>query len=348
MARRQVERNRGVSVHRRQPPPADDPFVEDHEMGEPQQRPNDSHQPPTRGRAATLRGEVGSSNSTRNHPEDTQDHDMRDVPQQPTRSRSTHLASRSGAGFSNTSRTNSNTNSNPNQGQSAPQRGPAVRQEDLRQNHSVPSNRRNPAEEYEETDRDEVEVPETRPRGRSRAPSQHPDVFQSGNLPPPQLGRGRPTGPTRNQVYNQVPHQDERELNRPPIQDDRAPTQVRYREDRRPTRNESDSRVQTQAPSYRGSVVTQHVRDDHKITRSRSVEPPKGLHELLVNQMVSAINEENCILVSPLLLLLNLCMKLTTYQKERLASYKEKCDQVVELEATIKTCQSGEVSVVAC
>jgi hypothetical protein len=26
-----------------------------------------------------------------------------------------------------------------------------------------------------------------------------------------------------------------------------------------------------------------------------------------------------------------------------LASYKEKCDQVVELEATIKTCQTGEL-----
>jgi len=343
MARRQVERKRGVSVHRRQPPPADDPFAEDHDMGEPLIRPNEAHQPPTRGRAATIRGEVGSSNSTRvNHPEDTQDHDMRDVPQQPTRSRSTHLASRSRAGFGDAARINSNTNHNQAQGGSAPQRGQAPRQEDHRQNHSVPSNRRNPVDEYEETDRDEVEVPETRPRGRSRAPSQLPDVFQSGNPPPPQSGRGRPTGPTRNQVYNQVPPQDDRELNRPPIQDDRAPNQ-RYRVDRRPTHKETDSRVQSQAPSYRGSVVTQHVRDDHKITRSRSVEPPKGLHELLVNQMVSAINEENCILVSPLLLLLNLCMKLTTYQKERLASYKEKCDQVVELEATIKTCQIGEL-----
>jgi len=298
MARRQVERKRGVSVHRRQPPPGDDPFAEDQEMGGPQQTSN-AHQQPTRGRAATLRGEVGSSNSTRvNHPEDTQDHDMRDVPQQPTRSRSTHFSSRSGAEFGNTSRTNPNTNSN--QGQSAPQRGQAPRQEDHRQNHSVPSNRRNPGDEYEETDRDEVEVPEPRPRGRSRAPSLHPDILQSGNPAPQQLGRGRPTGLTRNQVYNQVPHQDDRELNRPPSQDDRVPTQ-RYREDRRSAHQESDSRVQTQAPiSYRGSVVPQHVRDDHKITRSRSVEPPKGLHEVLVNQMVSAINEENCILVSAL------------------------------------------------
>jgi hypothetical protein len=296
MIRRQVERKRGVSEHRRQPP-ADDPFAEDHEMREPPQQTSNSHQQPTRGRAATIRGEVGPGNSSRNYPEDTQDHDMRDQPQQPTRARSIHLSSRTGTGFGNTSRTNSNTNSN--QGQSAPQRGQAPRQEDHRQNHSVPSNRRNPAEEYEETDRDEVEVPETRPRGRSRAPSQHPDVFSSTG-PPPQLGRGRPTGPTRNQVYNQPPHQDDRELNRPPPQDDRAPNQ-RYREDRRSTHNESDSRVQTQAPiSYRGSVVPQHVRDDHRITRSRSVEPPKGLHEVLVNQMVSAINEENCILVSPL------------------------------------------------
>jgi hypothetical protein len=59
--------------------------------------------------------------------------------------------------------------------------------------------------------------------------------------------------------------------------------------------------------------------------------------------MVSAINEENCILVSPLLLLFfKICMKLMTCQRERLESYKEKCDQVVDLEATVKSCQSGE------
>ena len=265
-------------------------------MGESaQQRPDAPHQQPTRGRgrAVTIRGEVGLSHSTRvNHPEDTQDHNKRDVLQQPTRGRSTNLASRSGAGFGNHS------NTDFYQGQSAPQRGQAPRQEDHRLNHSIPSSRRDRTDEYEETDRDEVEVPESRPRGRSRGPSRHPDAFRSENPPPQELGRGRPTGPTRNQVYNQVPHQEDRE--QPPPQDDRAPNQ-RYREDRRSTHDEITPRAQSQAPiSYRGSAVPQHVRDNHKITRSRSVEPPKGLHEVLVNQMVSAINEENCILVNPI------------------------------------------------
>lgn len=291
--RRQVERKRGVSAHRRQSSPGHDLFVEDHEMGEPpHQRPNVPNQQATRGRAATIRGEVGLSDSTRvNHPKETGDHDMRDVPQQPTRGRSTNLASRSGAGFGDHS------NTNLTQGQSAPQRGQAPRSEDHRQNRSVISSRRNLPDEYEETDRDEIEVPETRMRGRSRAPSRHPDAFRSEIPTAQELGRGRPTGPTRNQVYNQVPHQEDPE--RPPAQDDRAPNQ-RYREDRRPTHDEIAPRAQSHAPiGYRGSVVPRHVRDDHKITRSRSVEPPKGLHEVLVNQMVSAINEENCVLVSP-------------------------------------------------
>jgi len=252
-------------------------------MGDPPQlRPDAPNNLPTRGRAATIRGEVGSSNTTRvNHPEDTQDLKMRDVPRQPTRGRSTNLASRSGAGFGNHSNTNSNQ---------------APRQEDSRQNHSVPSSRRNLPDEYQETDRDEVEVSDTRPRGRSRAPSRHPNAFRSENPPPQELGRGRPTGPTRNEIHNQISHQEDPE--RPPAQDDRAPNQ-RYREDRRSTLEEIAPRAQSHAPvSYRGSAVPQHVRDNHKITRSRSVEPPKGLHEVLVNQMVSAINEENCVLVS--------------------------------------------------
>jgi len=38
-------------------------------------------------------------------------------------------------------------------------------------------------------------------------------------------------------------------------------------------------------------------------------------------------------------------MTLLMYQKERLASYKEKCDQVVKLEARVESYQTGEFRV---
>lgn len=300
MTRRQGERKRGTSVHRRQPPTTDDPLVQDHEMGE---QPNQTSQLPIRSRASTLVNRGGQSTRVNLITEGTQDHDMGEPDQansqhqQPTRGRAINM-NRGGAGINN-----DRVNSNPESQVNSTQRAQSHRQDDHRQNRAVPSSRRNP-DEYDETDRDEVEVPEVRTRGRSRAPSQHPDVFQAPA--PQQTGRGRPTGPARNQVYNQSPRQDEyqddRQLNQPP-QDDRGlnrpPPQGRHR-DQRPTLAEVDSRVlQAQAPlGYRGSIP-QHLREE-KITRSRSMEPSKGIHDVLVNQIVSAVSEENAVLVSSL------------------------------------------------
>lgn len=267
-------------------------------MGE---QPNQTTQPPIRSRASTLTNRGGQSTRVILNTEGTQDHDM-GVPdqasnqhQQPTRGRAINM-NRGGAGMNN-----DRVNSNPETQVNSTQRVQSRRQDDHRQNRAVPSNRRNP-DQYEETDRDEVEVPEVRTRGRSRAPSQHPDVFHAPA--PQQLGRGRPTGPARNQVYNQSPrqgeYQDDRQLNQA-AQDDRGlnqpPPQSRHR-DQRTTLAEGDSRVlQARAPlGYRGSVP-QHLREE-KITRSRSMEPPKGIHEVLVNQIVSTVSEENAVLVS--------------------------------------------------
>jgi hypothetical protein len=270
-------------------------------MGETQPQSGSTHQLPTRSRApSSARAGVGFGSATQNnHSEHEQDNEMRPSghPRQLTRSRAPSTV-RGGARLDDSTR--GDPRQQDHQVNSAPQRVRGLRQEDFRQNHSTPSNRRN-GEEYEETDRDEVvENANPQPRGRSRTLPQHPDSFQSG--PPPQhahLVRGRSTAPPRDQ---QQPNTSFSKDHYPPSRE--AELHPRHiDQDVLDARRRAMSSGIAQAPAarvgYRASALPLNLRDDGRtLTRSRSVEPPKGIHDVLVNQIVSAVSEENAVLVS--------------------------------------------------
>jgi hypothetical protein len=304
----------------RRPLPQDnnDPFEQDHDMEVAQRQINNTQRQSSRVRATSLttRGVVAPGNVTREtHPQEIQDHDMEDprqqagnpiATQQPTRGRTNHLTNR-GAGFGNPTQVSTDEDT---QMLSAPQRGLGLRNDDPRQNHSV-SSRRTLPDEYEETDRDEVlENVIPQPRGRSRAPSVHRPAVPPAQAvgPPEQMARGRPTGPSRSRGNNLsgLPnqHQDDRNLNRPPPMgqqiDDRSFSRHPPAQQRAPPHEQEDQRVPRSMPSHRGNPIIQQHRDEAKttMTRSRSMEPAKGINEILVSQIVSTIREENAVLVS--------------------------------------------------
>lgn len=294
---------RDASLHQRQVPNHEDDLLDkDHDMVEPQQ--GAPQAVPSRARGVTLGGgrvRSGPNSRVSSYPVGARDdHNMGDQQQedvepqpQPTRGRTANTNTRSGVP------TRVNTPEDT-QFLSAPHRRRGLGQDDQRQSHSVPANRRNGPDVHDDPDQDgiDVEGPQPQARGRSRAPlSQHPDVFQSAGHTTQRLGRGQSTGPMRNRVDDQQPlqaprHQEEERL-------DRFPAPSLHRGSRRPTQPETESRVPQASVAYRGSTIASS-RNDLKInhTRSQSVEPTGGLQDVLLNQVVSSLREEIAVLVS--------------------------------------------------
>ena len=292
---RQLARKRGTSVHRRLPH-EDGPLSQGHDMVENQQ--GHPHRQPARSRATSvIRGGI-DLNSTRVNPQanDIQDDDMGDPPQEgdtqqrPTRGRAPRPTHR-GAGYEGPTRVNT-----PEEAQatSAPHRIRGVGQDDQRQSHSVPTNRR-AVGEYEVTRRDEV-VGNSIPlaRGRSRIPdSQNPDVFTSVDHSPQRPGRGRLAASARTHDDDHHPrgnYQEDRAPSRPP------PSTL-HREARRPGHLD-DPRIPLPLHTN-GDPAAPPSRNEFGTTqqRSKSVQPSGGLHDVLLNQIVSSVSEEIAVLV---------------------------------------------------